>query len=597
MSFEKVQLHVTTVGPQDHSLPDIIPIKQLQGLKLSEVEFYVDQHRIQPTREGIHYANRLVFKSAEVGIVDVIQGPGFRVSIDGMWTQLFSQRQGWSGGDGIYSFNITDGNDQMDQPVKRNLLVFGDTFYGRTDVVTRRRYEPLVMTNNSMGIFDQNQIEFRVHLEENGQVTSFFQNDPEFDWVGTIASNLVTYDTKTAPKPWISGAHPKDIWLHFDFHTEQHVDEVVLYNYFSSESADLASRGIRQFTLWGSSDNKQWKSFGDYELPKSRSMDDKMSVPLNKKFRYFKITIPAIVGKGNYSDSFQEGLYALNRIEFLHQGIKYRDIRATSNTFLNRSNANSHMWLQDGVFTNNSLYLFPYQVISDHTQPEGLQFAIMGVTMIKIPVKNGQIMYQQMVQKRSPLNYRVGNSEITFGGGVTPNTVLSGAKKADGYIYIYGYKTTWVMRELVVARAFEKDIEFFDNWEFYDGHKWQSDMTKVAPLMQHISTEFSVSYINQGPYEGKTLLVFTYDTNTPYVCYSIGDSLIGPFDSPQMVYKAPEVDIFKKTTYTYNAKAHPQLSQSDSILVTYNTNTYNFEHNKSVCDIYNPRFLRFQYKK
>jgi len=39
-------------------------------------------------------------------------------------------------------------------------------------------------------------------------------------------------------------------------------------------------------------------------------------------------------------------------------------------------------------------------------------------------------------------------------------------------------------------------------------------------------------------------------------------------------------------------KAHPHLSKSEEILVSYNTNTYSYAHNMSDYRIYRPRFIR-----
>jgi hypothetical protein len=102
----------------------------------------------------------------------------------------------------------------------------------------------------------------------------------------------------------------------------------------------------------------------------------------------------------------------------------------------------------------------------------------------------------------------------------------------------------------------------------------------------------SVSQLLDGQFKDKYIAVFTYDTNTPYVAFAIGETPYGPFTDPQKIYHTPEQALYKSTTYTYNAKAHPHLSQSTNILVTYNTNTYNFEHNMSNNLIYRPRFIR-----
>jgi hypothetical protein len=447
-----------------------------------------------------------------------------------------------------------------------------------------------------MGYLDagREKIEFLINKTEKDSVTAFFKIEPLHDVVGTLASNLVSYDQKKPNDGWISGYNPKKVWLTFDLQTPEFVDQIDIYNYYNHESSILASRGIRIFRLLASNDGKKWTDLGEYELKKSTSKTDHQSISVGGTYRHFQFDIHSGAGIGNHEDEMNEGVFALSRVEFIREGVKYRDIQVEASSTMLEEGAKSWIWLQDGVVIEKMLYFFPYQVISDMNQPEGLQFGIKGISMIKVPILDNRIDFKKAVQKRTPFLFQQGDSELIFGGALTPNTVQSGALNPDGYVYIYGYKTTWGLRQLIAARVLESDFELFDKWEFYDGAHWQKDMMKIAPLLNHISTEFSVSPILKGRNKGKFICVFTYDTNTPYVSYSIGDSLIGPFEKPQIIYKTPEQEQFKSTTYTYNAKAHPQLSESDNIMVSYNTNTYNFEHNMSNCDIYGPRIIRLR---
>lgn len=589
--------HQVHVGFNEINLNQVYPLQSFQRPDWTEVSYFVDEIPAHLNDDQVVYANRVCFRSESESSFDLVLGKGYFVHKDEEWNARFGQKQGWSGGDGIYSFNLTTGKDQFD--MKRqftSLFVFGDTFYGRTDKTTKRRYEPLLMPNNSMGILDasSNRVEFLVNKTEKDSVIAFFGIDPAHDLKGTLPQNLVRYDQAKDDEGWISGNHPKKVWLLFDLHTPQEVDTIRIQNYFSHEDPSLASRGVRIFRLLASNDQKIWTDLGEYELRISSKNNDFQTIPVSGAFRYFQFDIHSGVGIGNHGDDYNEGVFALSKVEFVKQDIKYRDITVDASSVMLMDNAKSWIWLQDGCVIGKHLYFFPYQVISDPSQPEGLQFGIMGISMIRVPIVDDRIDYKRAIQKRTPFLLRQSGSELAFGGAVTPNTIQSGAPNPDGYVYVYGYKTTWGFRQLVAARVQETDFEYFDRWEFFNGVNWTRDVLQCAPILDHLSTEFSISPILNGRHKGKVLAVFTYDTNTPYVAISMGKSLVGPFEKPQIVYKTPEQELFKSTTYTYNAKAHPQLSESDNILVTYNTNTYNFEHNMSNCDVYGPRFLRLK---
>jgi hypothetical protein len=594
---EVLLTHQVHIGSNEIKLNQVYPIQSIQRPDWTDCNYFVDEIPSRINDDLVVYANRICFHSVVETSVDLVLGKGYYVQKDEEWNVRFGQKQGWSGGDGIYSFNLTTGKDQFD--MKRqftSLFVFGDTFYGRTDKTTKRRYEPLLMPNNSMGILEasSNRIEFLVNKTEKDSVTAFFTIDPAHDVKGTLPQNLVRYDQAKEDEGWLSGNHPKKVWLLFDLQTVQEVDTIRIQNYYSQEDPSLSSRGVRIFRLLASCDQKVWTDLGEYELRKSISKNDVQAISVSGAFRYFQFDIHSGIGIGNHGDEYNEGVFALSKVEFVRDGVKYRDIAVDASSVMLTESAKSWIWLQDGCVIGKQLYFFPYQVISDMSQPEGLQFGILGISMIRVPIVDNRIDSKRAIQKRTPFLLRQGGSELAFGGAVTANTVQAGAPNPDGYVYVYGYKTTWGFRQLIAARVLEADFESFDRWEFYNGSMWTRDILQCAPILDHLSTEFSISPILKGRHKGKYLAVFTYDTNTPYVAISLGESLVGPFDQPQIVYKTPEQEIFKSTTYTYNAKAHPQLSESDNILVTYNTNTYNFEHNMSNCDIYGPRFLRLK---
>jgi len=585
-------------GPVKVAFEKVFPVAaEIRGVKAEHLSFYVDHLPSWKNQDGICYANRVEFDAQEDGKAEFTLGHGYLAEKDEDWSKRFMRHQGWSGGDGIYSFNLVDGNDRFDQKQNStNLFVFGDTFIGRTDKETRRRYGPLLMMNNSLGIVEpgKNAIDFRFNQNERGSVSAFVKIDPKLDVKGTIPQNLCSYDQKNPDDGWVSGYHPKKVWVTFDLKTPQPVDRIVIENYLSRESPSLSSRGVRIFRLLASLDGKKWDDLGEYELPKRTLPEESKTIQIGQSYRFFQFDVHAEPGIGNYDDDYHEGLFALSRVYFYKDDTFYRDVEADASSVLLEAPAQSYVWLQDGAIIGKNLYLFPYQVISDHTQPEGMQFGIMGIQMVRVPIENERPQFQKAVMKRSPFWFSHGGSDFTFGGAVTANTVQAGAERPDGYVYVFGYKTTWVLRQAICARVKAEDFELFDKYEYWDGITWQRDILRCAPLIDHVSTEFSVSQVLKGRNKGKWLAVYTYDTNTIYVCASLGETIVGPFEPPQVVYRKPEPDLYKQTTYCYNAKAHPQLSESQNVLVSYNVNTYNFEHNLSDCDVYVPRFIRLR---
>ncbi|MBI1938835.1 MAG: T9SS type A sorting domain-containing protein [Ignavibacteriales bacterium] len=98
-----------------------------------------------------------------------------------------------------------------------------------------------------------------------------------------------------------------------------------------------------------------------------------------------------------------------------------------------------------------------------------------------------------------------------------------------------------------------------------------------------MSQEFSISEIND-----KYLLVCQIGSS---VAVRFGQSPVGPFDFYNEVYKCPEVNI-SGNVFVYNAKAHPSLSDNNSLLISYNVNTLSLSENINNADIYRPRFIK-----
>ena len=569
----------------------VYPIEPVQVVS-GEVSYFIDDEN-QTMFDNVFYANRIMLKSTQKQVVEIMLGEGYTTEKAGEWNQSFITEDIWQGGDGIFSFNLENGKDCFDQDKQaKTLFVFGDTFVGRYDKQTNQRLDPHLMPNNSLAYLKDKNLSFHLNRGEQGDITGYYHLPEKYDEVGPVIRNIISYHTESNLEGYLSSYYPEKLEILFDFHQVRHITQIDLYNYYSSQSTELSKRGLKKIALHTSLDNQTYQLLETIELKPSQNEADNQVFNLTFESRYLKFVIDTTLGIGNHNDeSFKEGLFGLNKVKFYQDDRLLTDIEVKTNSLLHKEQTHAWLWLQDGVVIKDQLYFLPLVVTSDLTQPEGLQFKILGVSMFRTPIKNQEVHPHLSEVKWAPVFAYEGQTSIYFGAGIYSNTENSGALNPDGYIYVYGYKTTYGLREMVVARVKEDRFEYFDEWEYYNGTGYTSHILESAPLLGHISCEMSVSQIKEGRNKGKYMAVFTYDVNTKYVAFAIGDSPVGPFSKPQKIYVTPEQDIFKETTYTYNAKAHPHLSQSKKILVSYNTNTYDFKHNMSHREIYRPRFI------
>lgn len=251
----------------------------------------------------------------------------------------------------------------------------------------------------------------------------------------------------------------------------------------------------------------------------------------------------------------------------------------------------TYYWMQDWALAEGGLLTFPMLLTDDKTQPEGFQFRLLGTAMAKIPLKDGEPDFSRSRQYPLNLHLKEEGREILYGGCVLRK---AGRTVCDGYVYLYGYITRKDGRFLCVSRVPEGQAAERSSWRFFDGEDFVPDIGASAPLMNHVSTEFSVTYIEDGPLKGKYLLVCQYDTNSRYVAVSLADSPTGPFQTPQRVFDCPESGT-GAGTYTYNAKLHAPLSDACTLIASYNVNTTSWQEHVDQALLYRPRFLRLRH--
>ncbi len=252
----------------------------------------------------------------------------------------------------------------------------------------------------------------------------------------------------------------------------------------------------------------------------------------------------------------------------------------------------TYFWLGDG-FVNpeakKDIFIFAYKITNTHDKSD-FPFKEIGNTLIRIPSQS-KFPYTDQKQMELPFNnYASGEEIISFGAGVFNNSQSAGEIDADGFVYVYGIKG--VNKKLVSARVKPDAIESFGQWAFWDGKNWSQDVKSAIALSDSVSNEMSVSRIGKGKYA----LVYQLGGIMPDICMQVGPTPVGPFGPRITLYKTT-TDIMDTDLFTYNAKAHPALSEQGELLISYNVNSFKFFKvigNKP--NLYRPRFIRVKFK-
>lgn len=166
--------------------------------------------------------------------------------------------------------------------------------------------------------------------------------------------------------------------------------------------------------------------------------------------------------------------------------------------------------------------------------------------------------------------------------------------RAEGNtMHVYGIKDIDGVRSAFVARVNGGDLS--KNWKFWDGTRWAPREADAVPVASYVANEFSVE-----PYRDGFLMV-TQDTSELFgtrIVAQVACSPTGPFTVAAELYRTPETGLFgsygNPNIFTYNAHEHPQHRVGDSLLVTYNVNSFVSDELYDDVTIYRPRFVSVQ---
>lgn len=248
-----------------------------------------------------------------------------------------------------------------------------------------------------------------------------------------------------------------------------------------------------------------------------------------------------------------------------------------------------YYWLGDGFVNQelSALYLFGYRIHNFSTDAFG--FKEVGNTIIKVNTKND---LPNAVQQQFDTPFYIDDhgNIASFGAGIYVDTKKAVATAPDGFVYVYGVKG--LDKQLLVARVKPKDFEKFAQWRFWDGNDWVGKMSSAIAVTDNVSNELSLSQLPDGRYA----LVFQIGGMTDIVGMRIGASPFGPF-GPIIKLWDCKPDLQGKTYVVYNAKAHPSLSATGELLISYNINSIDFIKDlKQNPHLYRPRFIRVRFK-
>ena len=154
------------------------------------------------------------------------------------------------------------------------------------------------------------------------------------------------------------------------------------------------------------------------------------------------------------------------------------------------------------------------------------------------------------------------------------------------FIYIYGLG----QGKVHVARVTNGKSE--GPWEFYTNNGWNSSAENSLPIAD-ISTSEQFSVIK---FNGKYVFITQLGDFSKDVCSFISDYPYKDFTNKQVLFSTyiPENET---NWFTYNAVVHPQFSDNNTLLISYNTNSFILADHFKNADIYRPRFVRVSTNK
>jgi hypothetical protein len=159
---------------------------------------------------------------------------------------------------------------------------------------------------------------------------------------------------------------------------------------------------------------------------------------------------------------------------------------------------------------------------------------------------------------------------------------------ADGYTYVFGVEDNQAQKYAHLARVPTGSLTT-GSWEYFNAGQWIADPAGSSRILEGVSNEFSVSR-----FQGKFTIV-TGDATEPLSAKIVmyrSSSISGPYTGKTELYTTPETS---GNVFTYNAKAHPNLGDRDTLVITYNVNSFQGSDHYTDARLYRPRYVNVHF--
>jgi hypothetical protein len=241
-------------------------------------------------------------------------------------------------------------------------------------------------------------------------------------------------------------------------------------------------------------------------------------------------------------------------------------------------------WIFDGIVADEKLYLFLVQIVK--TGQKGVfEFKQVGTWLAEINNPHDDPLAWRIKQYKVPWGRYLESGSLFFG---------SALMKDRSFVYIYGGSEDWRKgmsgRSMIVARVPYKKMADFEHWRFFCDGSWQADVNGISELFNGTATEYSVSY---QPAIKKYVTIYTENGMSRNIMMRLAPTPVGPWGPTHKIYQCLECD-WHRTYFCYAAKAHPEISRKDELMITYVCNSTDFWQMASDTRIYRPRFLRLK---
>ncbi len=240
-------------------------------------------------------------------------------------------------------------------------------------------------------------------------------------------------------------------------------------------------------------------------------------------------------------------------------------------------------WLRAGVVIGGKLHVFLGQIEKTGTDVFGFRELDVWLGVVENPLEDPR-KWHWSLELLPFTSYEKTRSR----------SVGAAALKDGDYVYIYGVDADTgggeTSKHATVARVDEGAIGDPRAWRFYDGDGWTTDFDAAARLFEDSADELSVTFDARN---GRYVAVYTEGGLSARILARTAPKPSGPWSAPTLLYECLEMGT-GKGVFTYAAKAHTALSsgESNELVVSYLTNSFDFWEVAANAELYRPRFLR-----